>query len=485
MLRGDAVIHLIFAENALAGAWFHFNMGEASAGETSPGYMVVVMGLMKLAGQGYAPYAMVALGYGAWLGMLVMWWRLLWSLFAEPWAPWLGVAVMGLMPGSVLNSVLGMENVLLALGVAAVFAWLHRTKALERRLHVRHEMVLALMLGALALLRTEAVCFAGVVLGYRLLVLAPRVGWVREFVHVAAAGVVVLGMFGGMMLAVWMESGVLPFGGGLARLQLAMSEGWMLGVVPVHAKMALRLLAYAPLTAAFMLGCVMLVRQRTAPNRELLGLAAVVVGVFTVLFSSVLPAAHLARYTIFMWPMMVLVGVFGVVQVRAMVSAKVFYALLALAFVGQGAVYGVELYQRKQMAPGHPLASLVHVVEERTQTTDVLLAELGHEGPFPVSVGLVEVQMRYFYDPRVVVRSMDGIVDSLFMNYAHDGMYDYTGYMKARHIDYLMEYIDLNTKADDWSPAMLAPLAPGTVVLHEGVRFDRRAGNVTKVTYVE
>jgi hypothetical protein len=126
----------------------------------------------------------------------------------------------------------------------------------------------------------------------------------------------------------------------------------------------------------------------------------------------------------------------------------------------------------------------VNIPADRTRMTDALLAQLKSTGPFPINVGLVEVQMRYFYDPRVVVRSMDGIVDSLFSQYAHNGRYDYTGYMKARHVDYLLEYIDLNTKLDDWSPAMLAPLPAGTVVLHNGVRFDRMEGNVTKVGYV-
>ena len=494
-LAGDAVIHLIFAENALAGSWFAFNAGEPSAGETSPGYMLLVMALMKLVGQGYTPYAMVAVGYAAWLGTLTMWYFLLDKFYPKTLVPLLAVAVIGFMPGAVLNSVLGMENVLFALGVAVVFVWLEQSKALERQLPFKADLALGLGLGFLTLIRPEALFFGAVVLGWRWLMLAPAHGWVRSFFHAAAAGIVVLGVYGAMILAAWIVSGVLPFGGGLARLQLAISDGFMLGPIPVHGNLLLRMAAYAPLALAFVAGVVLLMRNGKDSYRALLSLAALLVLVFALLFSSVLPATHLARYTVFFWPLVVLVGTFGLMEGRKLLSPRIFSALLAVFLAGQGAVYAVEFYQRIQRGfkppsldapvhqPPHPLDKLVHVVEKRVEETDKLLTMLRHKGPFPVSVGLVEVQLRYFIDSRISIRSMDGIVDSKFSDYSENGVFDYTGYMRARQVDYLLEYQDLNTRLDDWSPAMLKPLEAGTVAVHEGVRFDRLEGPVTKVTY--
>ena len=75
-MAGDAVIHLIFAENALRGDWLAFNPGEHSGGETSFAYMLVVMTLWQVVGQALTPYAMIAVCSLAWLATLATGWRL-------------------------------------------------------------------------------------------------------------------------------------------------------------------------------------------------------------------------------------------------------------------------------------------------------------------------------------------------------------------------------------------------------------------------
>ncbi|MFZ2586534.1 MAG: hypothetical protein WAZ18_00185 [Alphaproteobacteria bacterium] len=485
-LAGDAVIHLVFAENALKGDWFAFNAGEVSGGETSPGYMLLVMGLMKLVGQTYAPYAMVGLGYAAWLALLVVWFGLVRNMYpAAPLLAWAMVGAVGLMPGSALNSVLGMENVLLAVGVAGVFAWMFRTKALERRLHLRHELVLAGMLGFLTWIRPEAVLLAAVVIGVRWLMLASWRDWAWQLLHAAAMGAVVLGFYGALIVAVWGVSGALPFSGGLARLQLAMGDAWMLGPVPVHPKMLMRWLAYAPLAVAFAVGVGVVWSESALPHRRLVVMAAAVVGVFAVLFSSILPAAHLARYTVFYWPLVVLVGWVGVWRATRLLEARVQQIVVVMVGVMLLGVYGTELYYRKGMAPGHVLADVATAAERRPAMTEALLAELGGPTKTPVSVGLVEVQMRYWYDDQIVVRSLDGIVDRTFSQFANHGRFDYAGYLKARKVDYMLDYLNLNRYQDGWNPEMLVPLGVGDKMLHEGIVFERMGGRVTKLTYGE
>jgi hypothetical protein len=131
---------------------------------------------------------------------------------------------------------------------------------------------------------------------------------------------------------------------------------------------------------------------------------------------------------------------------------------------------------------------VAHAAEHRQAATDALLSELGHTGPVPIGIGLVEVQMRYFYDNRVIVRTMDGIIDYLFNTFSQRTrlgvVYDYTRYLKARRLDYLLEYGWPEATLSAWSPTALREMAPGDVAIRDGVRFERLPGRATRLTYL-
>lgn len=487
-MAGDAVIHLVFAEHALHGDWLSFNPGEHTGGETSLGYLLLVLGLWRVLGQSAVPYAMVALGCLAWFAMLFCGWRLVRAWRLPPVWSWVWLGLTGLMPGSVFNSVLGMENVLLAALVMGLLDWLHASHALVRRLPWRTEVAMAVFLGALTWLRPEALPLALLLLGWRFLALGVNVGWRRSLLNQACLTLVVAALFL-LLVAVHLRlSGLKPFSGGVARLNMAASQGIMIGgILPLHGRMALRLAAYLPLAIFFGLGAWRWREAGWLVHRGIIGLAVAWVVGFTILFSTVLPTAQLARYTIFFWPLMALVAAYGLAA-SAQGSGRP--ERIAAALLG-GVLFGVYAAEGtvrwRMLRSQHALSAVAQAAEHRRAATDGLLAELQYAGGRAVSVGLGEVQMRYFFDRRVVVRTMDGIVDNLFNSFvrrtARGVVYDYTGYLRARRVDYVLEYLNLSGTSTDWSPAALQALPPGAVVERDGVRFERLPGRVTRVTY--
>src|SRR5262245_59030962 len=110
-IAGDTVIHFIFAEHALDGYWFQFNLGLASGGETSPLYMAALMPFAKLLGLSGLPYAVICLGLIGWVLLCLLVYDVARGLGIPPWHSCAAALALALMPGSARNSVLGMENV--------------------------------------------------------------------------------------------------------------------------------------------------------------------------------------------------------------------------------------------------------------------------------------------------------------------------------------------------------------------------------------
>ena len=494
-MAGDAVIHLIFAENALRGDWLAFNPGEHSGGETSFAYMLVVMTLWQVLGQALTPYAMIAVCSLAWLATLATGWRLVNDWYPRSEWPWLWLLIAGTMPGSIFNSVLGMENVLLAPAAIGLLWAAHRWDALARPLPPALEAAVASGLGLLTWLRPEALFLAAGVVAWRLLIQARGGDWTTAVIRGGISGGIVLAWFAALFAVFLGLSGLMPFSGGVARLNMSASDGILLGgVLPLHTKMASRFLAYAPLTALFALGVLRWATSGPSAlvQRGTVGLAIALVAMFAALYSTILPTAHLARYTIFLWPLVALVGTYGVAESwrgwTTRLSPRAARAMLAAVLVALGLIYAYEFRIRFAMLRGqHPLAMVRDARTNRPRATDTLLTELQTAGPFPVSVGFIEVQMRYFFDDRIVVRTMDGIVDNRFNSFVHRTpggvVYDYTGFFKSLRLDYIAEYLDLNPAADDWSPAVLERMPAGTAAAHDGVYFERLPGRITRLTY--
>lgn len=494
-MAGDAVIHLIFAENALHGDWLAFNPGERSGGETSFGYMLMVMALWQLVGQAWVPYAMIAVCYGAWLAMLAIGWKLVDDWYPRSEWPWLWLLITGTMPGSAFNSVLGMENVLLAPAVLGLAWAAYRANALTRAFSPASELAVASGLGLLTWLRPESLFLAAGLLASRMFLQAGTAGWTPSFIRSCVSGGIVVAWFAALFAVFIWLSGLMPFSGGVARLNMSASDGILLGgVVPLHTKMVSRLIAYFPLTALYVLGVQrwMACRSSAPVHRGTIAVVIVLVSLFVVLYSTILPTAHLARYTIFLWPLVALVAIYGVAESwrewRVRMSPQGATALLAGALVALGVIYGYEFRLRHTMLRGqHSLPSVRDARANRPAATDALVQELQTDGPFPVSVGFIEVQMRYFYDDRILVRTMDGIVDNRFNTFVRrtpGGVaYDYAGFFKHVGLDYIAEYLDLNPTADDWSPAALERMPAGSITTRDGVRFERLTGRMTRLTY--
>ena len=496
-MAGDAVIHLIFAENSLKGDWLAFNPGEQSGGETSFGYMLIVMSLWRVFSPDWAPYAMIALGYLAWLTMLAFGWKLLHDWYPRSAWPWFWILITGAMPGSAFNSVLGMENVLLASVTMGLLLSVYRMNALVVPLPLLAELASAGGLGVLTWLRPESLFLAAGLLMWRCLIMSRRTSWLRSLLRSCGLGMIVVAFFATLLIVfVWL-SGLMPFSGGVARLNMSASDGIVLGgMVPLHTKMASRFLAYAPLTAMFALGVFCWIKSSPSAlvHRGTVGLAIFLTCMFSALFSTILPSAHLARYTIFLWPLVSVVATYGVAESYpgwlTRLKPRCARTILASALTALGVIYSYEFYLRHAMLRGqHPLATVRAAHANRVQASNALINELATEGPFPVSVGFIEVQMRYFFDDRIVVRTMDGIVDNRFNSYVHRTpggvFYDYAGFFKSLRLDYIAEYLDLNPAADDWSPAVLERMPVGSAASHGGVHFERLPGRMTRLTYPE
>jgi hypothetical protein len=65
---GDSQVHLIYGQNAAEGAFFEFNLGEKSAGVTSPGYMLLIAGFFKVAPDVWVPAMIKATNLFFWYG---------------------------------------------------------------------------------------------------------------------------------------------------------------------------------------------------------------------------------------------------------------------------------------------------------------------------------------------------------------------------------------------------------------------------------
>ena len=303
MYAGDAMIHLVYAENAAAGRFFEFNPGEKSAGVTSPGYMLLVTGLFRLAAPEAVPICVKWLNLASWFGLLIASHHLGRTMgLSGKWAL-ASLLVVGLMPGSVYNATIGMENGLFALVVCA-FTWLVLA---YRRLQPGAspvwavELASAALLGFGAWLRPEGVVVAALWLSTRCYV-AWRHGWAgRMWAGILAEGAAVCVFVVGLLLFHEHHTGYWLPTSGLSRVLMAARESASLGPLIVHPRFALRLVAYLPVTLLFAIGSIVAIRnRREAPERAFL---VAMFWTFFVLYSVVLGAVHVGRYVIFLMPL--------------------------------------------------------------------------------------------------------------------------------------------------------------------------------------
>ncbi|HVS16542.1 MAG TPA: hypothetical protein VMV46_21715 [Thermoanaerobaculia bacterium] len=460
MYAGDGVIHLAFAESAAEGRFFELNPGEPVAGETSPGFMLLVALPMRWLGAPATPLAVQVAGYLGWCLLVLLVWRVALRLLGDRrWA--LATAVVaGLVPGSAYNTVVGMEN-----GWFALVIW--GAIALSLAPASRHQpargAAIGALLGVACWLRPEGLVLAG------LWALAEAAQGRRSRALTGGAVAALL-----IAAALWFHhahTGLWLPASGRARVLAAHLDSWTLGPLVFDPTPAIRLAAYLPLGLGLPLGLRRLGEEER--HRGVWRLVAATTLVFLALYSTLLGAAHFGRYAIFLMPGIVLLAARGWRRAlaRSGTGAQRGWArrLAAAALLWLLAVFAVETAWRARGASHRMVALLRRAPAERTATTDRLLAELGapRDPAAPLIVALVEVQLRYWLDERVVVRSLDGRVDPLLLDFAGPEGVDYLGYLAAREVDAVLGL------PDSGALEPLRLLSPGAELALGELRFRR------------
>ncbi len=183
---------------------------------------------------------------------------------------------------------------------------------------------------------------------------------------------------------------------------------------------------------------------------------------------------HVARYTIYLWPLLfVSIPVYyselpRIVATRPMsLRRPVFGAGFLLLLV---LVMGAEVYMRRGTGRGQFYATVRSIENSESAA---MLRKLGNPTKRPISLAYYEVQARAYLDDRFVVRSLDGIVDEAMTKYFCDGFVDHIGYLLEREVDYVTNFGSLNRDEDLWSLGHVGLLRDGKVLRREGLTFTK------------
>jgi hypothetical protein len=382
---GDAVIHLRIIENSAQGAWFQFNLGTPEASSSSVLWTLLGVALVRTGGLAFAVFGLKMVCYLAWLSSGVLVWAIATQLGARRDHAVLGGLTAIALPGTAMNSLMGMENGLFAvLALAALGLQLRSTTTLR----------LAAVFGLTGLacaLRPEGLVLLAVVLAMGLR--RPRL---ELAIAAAALGCTLL-----PCLAFYASrTGHIVPTSGISRIMAARRSGTSLHVGPLwfYAAPVLRIAVYAPLAAG-----------AWRASRSAKPIAAVIAG-GVLLYAFVVGASHTSRYMI--W-------IFALLAVLAAVGARREPRFVPLGLVWLVLVAGGEAYARVVdhafgVGQGYRIAELVEAPALRERRTTELLADLragGCSSSRP-SVALHEVQEGFWWDDRVRVLSMDGVTAS-------------------------------------------------------------------------
>jgi hypothetical protein len=405
-VSGDALIHLIYAERAAAGRWFQFNPGELSAGSTSLFYTVALTWLLRW-------LSLRATLYVACTGCIAAVVLVLWLVYratqratgSRTWATVASLAVAA-NPGLTYNAPQGIEAPFFAAAVAALL--FRDPEWVTARTFSSRSMVAAVIAALVVALRPEGIPVLGVTLV--MLAVTRRAGGLRPSVTgpllvAAGAGAAAMVLAG---LWQWRWTGVFLPASAYSRLMMARREGLHFGGLWIYPRFPVRLLVYAPLTAATII-CPWVLR-RDPTNRPLARLAAAVLASTTVLYTFVTGAVHVARYMMFLLPPMALAA--------ALVAGRLWPNRRGRWVVVLGAVvllasYGAETVMRirwRRQFGSSTVGWLADWHDARVGNTNDWLNIIGFD---PEKCGKMrlsyqEVQTGLSFDDRVEIVSTDG-----------------------------------------------------------------------------
>lgn len=484
MFAGDAVIHLSYAEHAAHGRFFEFNPGDVSPGVTSPGYMLLIAVLFRIFSPYLIPLVVKLLNLAAWYLLVFLVWRIGRRLLTSGTLAALVAIVAGMMPGSVYNATTGMENGLFAVFVfAPIVLTLERSGCIPRRL----PMFEGLLWGCAVWLRPEGALAAALWYVVRWEALrgqgaggeGKRDWWRSVVTFTILAGAVAL-----FQLA---ETGTIIPSSARSRIWLASFGSYTFGPLRFDPKFTVRLAAYAPITLAAIIGTYAAFAQNARPgSRWCARYLAVLFWLFFVLYSTVLGAAHLARYAIFLMPALCLLAGIGLEHLMAagfLSGQRLRVGAVVATFMTVG-VFAAETLKRRELGGHDALVEAMHAPAKRSATTDELLHRLGNSAEAPVTIAIGEVQLRYFLDDRIKVRSLDGRTDPLFFSFVKPERVEYVGYLRSAGVNFLLAFPNDNRDRTAWAPRALLEMQPGGQVERDGATFRRRGDDlIVAVSY--
>ncbi len=490
MIAGDAEIHLVYGMNSADGNYFEYNLGEKSAGVTSPGYMLFIASLFKTLPESIVPLAVKLTDLFFWYLLVFLTFRMIKMLSGgSSWA-WTMSAVVALMPGTVYNATLGMENgifgalFLLWFITAVRWNWFHQWSDSPSK-----EVALSLLMGVLLWVRPEGFVLAALAYSFRLPLLFrslrdSSVSVITPLTRmlVSVSPVVILSAL--YFYFHYSQTGHLLPESGVSRVVMGSQNSIQIGAISVNTKFIRFLVFYFPLSIAMLAGLWAVLARRLENNISRINhyFFMAVLALFFVLYSSVLSAHHFSRYTIFLMPIIVVYAAFGASWISSHILEHKFQLtrnsrimIGSVSMVVLCGLFGGEVFMRIRSGANYPSGNLwrsMNAPENKTTFSDQMLASLGNPTKLPVSLAYVEVQIRYYLDDRFVIRSLDGRVDGTLLNFVgQDGIFDHIGYIKSRNINYVMETPNFNRDKTVWSLAELNKLKPGQTLTQESVRF--------------
>ena len=484
---GDAQLHLVYGENAARGDFFEFNPGEKSPGVTSPGYMLVIAGLFKVFPDTWVPAVVKAVNLLFWYGLLLLVFLTARRLLGS--TGWAGMAALaaGLLPGSVYNSTIGMENgifafvVFLWLYVAIRAKWFYGTSGDAGTLRI--ELFLGILMGLGAWLRPEGFVVAALALVYRGLLSLGSVDGFKVMLSRSLVFVTPLLALGAALgYFHYDQTGHLTPTSISSRILISniADDTVKLGGFLFSPKFAIRLAQYFPMTILAIVGVWTLVTGRfkiPAGTRDISFLIILFL-VYFVLYSTVLGSNSLSRYVIFLMPSLAIVAMvggkwawenwhpIGTPLLRRMKVAGACGLVVALA-----GVYIAETDVRLGLDSQASLWKSMKAPSERQAFSDAMFNRLGRPEELPISIALAEVQARYWLDERFVVRSLDGRVDPVLLDHADGVGVDHIGYFKEQQVRFLLDTPGYNRDPNRWSIKRLRKLTPGETLTREGLTF--------------
>jgi len=404
-VSGDAMIHLSIMENSAGGEWFAFNAGLHDASSTSMLWTVLGATLFRIGGGEFVVVSLKVVGFACWLvnGLLVYLNSRLLGVSRE--TALLIAALICAIPGTLMNSLQGMENAMFATSVLAA-VWLLGSQLKLNAADMSATAGLFVLCGLSMSIRPEGFISTAVI-G---LVWVHHI-WTRH--RRRFSGLLLLALTCGAMvlLPLWLlyysKTGQVVPSSGVSRLMMARrtESALSLGPLWVYHKVLLRLAIYLPLTLAAAWGLRALARQRFALVLGVICAAGIALYTFGT------GAVHTSRYMIWLFALLGILAAAGVHQLEQRSERRVSW-VLAIAALWMLALVVTEGGVRMTRSGGTLVSDLDDARTARTERTDELLERICRLGCCVdiarPGVAYVEVQQRYSLDDRVWIASVDG-----------------------------------------------------------------------------